>query len=189
MLPSRLYSSIELRGKRKKKRVGARDHLGTRREGSASASIPNFHRQYSIRTSYLPSQVDCVRKRRDSGRNLPPKKSFSKFRNMSPSIIPVRSAVRILREVHRYVVFVSLSRRREPPGAYPTHLVGWIRTASGKFGSLGVRLFAAWSPEAGLEPDEYTERSDVGRRNWVRCTLVDAAVRLHQVGADVEARC
>ena len=54
MLPSRLYSSIELRGKRKKKRVGARDHLGTRREGSASASIPNFHRQYSIRTSYLP---------------------------------------------------------------------------------------------------------------------------------------
>ena len=45
---------------------------------------------------------------------------------MAPSIIPVRSAVRILREIHRYVVFVSLSKRREPPGAYPTHLVGWI---------------------------------------------------------------
>jgi len=91
----------------------------------------------------------------------------------------------------KYIVTLcsSLSRRREPPGAYPTHLVGWIRTASGKFGSLGFRLFAAWSPKAGLEPDEYTERSDVGRRNWVRCTLVDAAVRLHQVGADVEARC
>lgn len=128
---------------------------------------------------------------------------------MAPSIIPVRSAVRILREIHRYVVFVSLSKRREPPGAYPTHLVGWItnrvrqvrphattcrynvtlRHATSRNSRTRVRLLAAWSPEAGLEPDDCTERSDVGRRNWVRCTLVDAAVRLYQVGADVQARC
>ena len=64
-----------------------------------------------------------------------------------------------------------------------------LRHATSRNSRTRVRLLAAWSPEAGLEPDDCTERSDVGRRNWVRCTLVDAAVRLYQVGADVQARC